>query len=131
MGKFSTARWVCGPYMALAGTFISPRLSFSIRNSGMCSSGWGDLGARGDGLQVLEPAQLDAMGIGIAEVDGIGAPRLERHRTFHLVTERLQSRLLGGDRRARHRDREMRRSAGVGRTKRQRPAGEPQPRQLA
>ncbi len=33
MGKFSTARWVCAPYSASAGTCISPRESRSVRKA--------------------------------------------------------------------------------------------------
>ena len=40
IGKFSTARWVCGPHSASAGTCISPRLSFSTRNSAMVLPFW-------------------------------------------------------------------------------------------
>ena len=32
-GKFSTARWVCAPQYAPAGTFTSPSVSFSVRNA--------------------------------------------------------------------------------------------------
>src|SRR5687768_7682032 len=32
IGKLSTARWVCAPYIASAGTFSSPMLSRSMRN---------------------------------------------------------------------------------------------------
>ena len=32
-GKFSTARWVCGPHRAAAGTRTSPMVSCSMRNS--------------------------------------------------------------------------------------------------
>src|SRR6478752_1366051 len=32
-GKFSTARWVCGPHSASIGTRTSPRLSCSTLNS--------------------------------------------------------------------------------------------------
>ncbi len=35
MGKFSTARCVCGPYSASAGTFISPSESLSILYSSL------------------------------------------------------------------------------------------------
>src|ERR1043166_47764 len=35
IGKFSTARWVCAPYNAWAGTLTSPIESFSTRNSAM------------------------------------------------------------------------------------------------
>src|SRR5262245_1171736 len=60
MGKFSTARWVCGPHSAAAGTFISPRLSFSVRKSDMgVLSGAAEPGSRGlDQLVAVRDGQV-------------------------------------------------------------------------
>src|SRR5262249_56670102 len=55
MGKFSTARCVCGPHRAEAGTCISPRLSFSMRTSGMMGPFW-----RCDTLAPANLAHADA-----------------------------------------------------------------------
>ena len=50
IGKFCTARWVCAPHSASAGTCSSPMLSRSMRNCASCwlpghrgSPGWCDL----------------------------------------------------------------------------------------
>jgi len=44
IGKFSTARWVCAPQYASAGTCTSPRLSASVRNSSLMRDGFPETG---------------------------------------------------------------------------------------
>ncbi len=46
IGKFSTARCVCAPQYASAGTCISPRLSCSVRYSSVIRPGGGPPGRK-------------------------------------------------------------------------------------
>src|SRR5215471_8281924 len=57
-------------------------------------------------VQVLEPAQLDAIVVRIAEVDRIRPPGFERDRALDLDAEGFEANLLLGNALARHRERE-------------------------